>query len=118
MHFFNFTFFLVLIVSTCKGQTAKMDFVEYEPVSTLIVPEHKLSKAKFPFIDVHNHQFSMATMDLTTLTKEMDKLNMKVMVNLSGQSGDFIINSVKNIQRSATFHVHELPFPIYRFRQC
>jgi predicted TIM-barrel fold metal-dependent hydrolase len=88
-------FFLVL---NSNGQTAKMDFVEYEPVSTLVVPEHKLTSAKFPFIDVHNHQFSMPTMDLGTLTKEMDKLNMKVMVNLSGQSGDFIIRSAKNIR--------------------
>jgi predicted TIM-barrel fold metal-dependent hydrolase len=75
-----------------------MDFVEYEPISTLVVPENKLTRAKFPFIDVHNHQFRMPTMDLGTLTKEMDKLNMKVMVNLSGQSGDNIVKSIKNIK--------------------
>lgn len=75
-----------------------MDFEKYNPVSTLVVPEHKLTRAKFPFIDVHNHQFSMPTIDLNTLIKEMDKLNMKVMVNLSGQSGNSIIQSVKNIK--------------------
>ena len=89
--------FFIMILD-CQGQSAKMDFVEYEPVSTLTVPEHKLTSAKYPFIDVHNHQSSMPTMDLGTLTKEMDKLNMKVMVNLSGQSGDFIIKSAKNIR--------------------
>ncbi len=88
--------FILIIV--CQGQSAKMDFVEYEPNSTLVVPENKVTRAKFPFIDVHNHQFSMPTMDLGTLTKEMDKLNMKVMVNLSGQSGDNIVKSVKNIK--------------------
>jgi len=76
----------------------KMDFEKYNPTSTLVVPEHKLTKAKFPFIDVHNHQFNMPTMDLNTLIKEMDKLNMKVMVNLSGQSGNSIERSVKNIK--------------------
>jgi predicted TIM-barrel fold metal-dependent hydrolase len=77
-----------------------MDFESYNPPSTLVTPEHKLTKAKFPFIDVHNHQFSMPTMDLGTLIKEMDKLNMKVMVNLSGQSGDQIKKSVANIKQN------------------
>jgi predicted TIM-barrel fold metal-dependent hydrolase len=75
----------------------KMDFENYNPISTLVVPEHKLTKAKFPFIDVHNHQFGMPTQDLSKLISEMDRLNMKVMVNLSGQSGNSIIQSVKNI---------------------
>jgi hypothetical protein len=75
-----------------------MDFEKYNPTSTLVVPQHKITRAKFPFIDVHNHQFGMPTMDLNTLIKEMDKLNMSVMVNLSGQSGNNIIQSIKNIK--------------------
>jgi predicted TIM-barrel fold metal-dependent hydrolase len=94
---------IVLIASAIsvasRGQAnEKMDFEKYNPKSTLVVPEHKLTKAKFPFIDVHNHQYSMPTQNLSTLITEMDKLNMKVMVNLSGQSGNNIINSVKNIK--------------------
>jgi predicted TIM-barrel fold metal-dependent hydrolase len=82
------------------GHTQSMDFEKYNPTSTLVVPEHKLTKSKFPFIDVHNHQESMPSMDLGTLTKEMDKLNMKVMVNLSGRSGNSIVQSVKNIKEN------------------
>lgn len=78
----------------------KMDFEKYNPVSTLVVPEHKLTRAKFPFIDVHNHQFSMPTMDLFTLINEMNRLNMAVMVNLSGQSGNSLMQSVKNIKNN------------------
>lgn len=78
----------------------KMDFEKYNPVSTLVVPEHKLTRAKFPFIDVHNHQFSMPTMDLSTLINEMNRLNMAVMVNLSGQSGNSLMQSVKNIKNN------------------
>jgi uncharacterized protein len=85
------------LLTTLKGQVLKMDFEQYDPVSTLVVPEHKPLRAKFPFIDVHNHQFSMPTMDLGTLTSEMDKLNMAVMVNLSGETGDKIIKSSNNI---------------------
>ena len=89
----------VLLVHTAYNQSSgKMDFEKYNPTSTLVVPEHKITKAKFPFIDVHNHQFGMPAMDLSTLTKEMDEINMAVMVNLSGESGNSIVQSVKNIK--------------------
>lgn len=93
-------FFFLSIISIAQS-TEKIDFEKYNPTSTLVVPEHKLTRAKFPFIDVHNHQFGMPSMDLSALTKEMDRLNMAVMVNLSGQSGNSIINSVKNIKTNA-----------------
>jgi predicted TIM-barrel fold metal-dependent hydrolase len=98
----KYFFFLFIpgVFNAAAQTTPKMDFETYNPPSTLVVPEHKLTKAKFPFIDVHNHQFSMPTMDLGTLIKEMDKLNMKVMVNLSGQSGDQINKSVANIKQN------------------
>lgn len=88
-------FFSMLV--SCQS-TEKMDFEKYNPVSTLVVSEHKVTRAKFPFIDVHNHQFNMPNMDLGTLIKEMDKLNMGVMVNLSGQSGENIKKSAANIK--------------------
>ncbi len=68
-----------------KPLDMKMDFEDYDPPSTLVVDEHHVTKAKFPFVDIHNHQFGMPTMDLGTLIKEMDKLNMAVMTNLSGR---------------------------------
>jgi predicted TIM-barrel fold metal-dependent hydrolase len=63
-----------------------------------VVPEHKTPKAKFPFIDVHNHQRDMPSQDLATLIKDMEQLNMAVMVNLSGQGGEKIKQSIKNIK--------------------
>ncbi|MCF2493524.1 amidohydrolase family protein [Dyadobacter chenhuakuii] len=65
--------------------TQPIGFEEYDPISTLKVEEHITKKAKFPFIDVHNHQYQMPTQDLKALTKEMDALNMAIMVNLSGR---------------------------------
>src|SRR5438046_5124852 len=92
-------FFLIFIAIEGSSQTAlRMDFENYNPPSTLVVPEHKLTKAKFPFIDVHNHQDDMPDMDLRTLITDMDKLNMKVMVNLTGRNGDALKKSVKNIK--------------------
>ena len=88
--------FLLFFTLNVFGQQ-KMDFESYDPVSTLVVPEHKLTRAKFPFIDVHNHQWSMPTQDLAQLTRQMDDLNMKVMVNLSGRGGEFLKDAMKNV---------------------
>lgn len=74
-----------------------MDVEEYSPVSTLKVPEHKPTKAKFPFIDVHNHQFTMPIQNLDKLVAEMDELNMKVMVNLSGFRGRYLEWTLDNV---------------------
>lgn len=72
----------------CAQGTSKIGFEEYEPVSTLVVPENKTLRAKYPFIDVHNHQWDMDNSHLTGLVTDMDKLNMAVMVNLSGEGGE------------------------------
>ncbi|HET9057084.1 MAG TPA: amidohydrolase family protein [Chitinophagaceae bacterium] len=92
--------FIVGLISFTKSgaQQAKMDFEKYDPVSTLVVPEHGVTRAKFPFIDVHNHQFQMPTQNLRTLITEMDKLNMAVMVNLSGRSGKELAKSLTNVK--------------------
>jgi predicted TIM-barrel fold metal-dependent hydrolase len=95
--FILFTGIFFSMLASCQS-TEKMDFEKYNPTSTLVVGEHKVTRAKFPFIDVHNHQFNMPNMDLGTLIKEMDKLNMGVLVNLSGQSGESIIKSAANIK--------------------
>ena len=65
--------------------TQPLGFEEYDTISTLKVEEHVLRKAKFPFIDVHNHQYQMPTQDLKALVATMDSLNMGIMVNLSGR---------------------------------
>lgn len=75
-----------------------MDVEEYEPVSTLKVPETLLTRAKFPFIDVHNHQWMMPIQNLDKLVLDMDALNMAVMVNLSGFRGKYLEWSLDNVQ--------------------
>jgi len=66
-----------------------LTFEEYEPKSSLAVPQHILTRAKYPFIDVHNHQRGdMSAERIDELIRDMDSLNMRVMVNLSGGSGE------------------------------
>lgn len=78
-------FFLFVSGAVSLAQDAPLGFEEYDPVSTLKVEEHVLKRAKFPFIDVHNHQFRMPTQNLGELLAQMDELNMAIMVNLSGR---------------------------------
>ncbi|MGB0657252.1 MAG: amidohydrolase family protein, partial [Flavobacteriaceae bacterium] len=59
------------------------------------------TRAKYPFVDVHNHQFDMPLKDLSKLTMEMDRLNMGFMVNLSGFRGLYLQQSLKNVQENA-----------------
>jgi predicted TIM-barrel fold metal-dependent hydrolase len=69
---------------------ATMSVEEYDPRSTLVVPQHPVERAKYPFIDVHNHQdfAAMSAAELDQLVADMDAINLRVMVNLSGGTGD------------------------------
>ncbi|MFT6969788.1 MAG: putative TIM-barrel fold metal-dependent hydrolase [Roseivirga sp.] len=75
-----------------------LSFEEYNPPSNLKVPEHPVTRAKFPFIDIHSHQWRMGQKDLNKLAAEMDGLNMGLMVNLSGGSGKSIVDANENIK--------------------
>ncbi len=84
LHFISTTLSAQAI--TIGDNNGKLTFEEYEPKSTLVVPEHLLKRAKFPFIDVHNHQFEMSKKEkVAELVGEMDELNMRILVNLSGR---------------------------------
>jgi len=95
-------FFLLTSFSPILATAQKMDFEEYDPRSTLVVPAHILTRAKYPFIDIHNHQWSMPSQDLKELVNEMDKLNMAVMNNLSGR-GYRDANGIFDVQDSSYF---------------
>jgi predicted TIM-barrel fold metal-dependent hydrolase len=77
-----------------------MDFESYNPQSTLVVPGHEVKQAAFPFIDVHSHQRDMGAQDLSGLIADMDKMNMAVMVNLSGGSSDRLLKALENVNKN------------------
>ena len=90
--------FLCIMMTAACAQHAGMDFETYNPKSTLVVPEHLLTRAKYPFIDIHNHQWDMSTGRLKDLVTDMDKLNLQVMVNLSGNNGSKLKNATDNVK--------------------
>jgi uncharacterized protein len=86
-------FFTTIISQSLHAQNVKIGdndgkvtFEEYEPKSTLVTPQHPLKRSKFPFIDVHNHQWEMDSQEkVAKLVEGMNKLNMGLLVNLSGR---------------------------------
>ena len=89
--------FVISLILYNSSLAQDLTFEEYNPTSTLVVPGEIVKKAKFPFIDVHGHQYRMPNQDLKPVIAAMDTLNMGIMVNLSGRSGAELQKSVKNI---------------------
>lgn len=92
--FLGLTYWLIGLI---QYRLNVMDVEEYEPISTLVVEENQITKSKYPFIDVHNHQWIMPIQNLEELVVEMNSLNMGVMVNLSGFRGKFLEWSLDNV---------------------
>jgi predicted TIM-barrel fold metal-dependent hydrolase len=76
---------IVLGFGTTISSAQEMSFEEYNPPSTLKVPENPVTRAKFPFIDIHSHQGGVNKARIDQLTAEMDEINMGIMINLSGR---------------------------------
>jgi predicted TIM-barrel fold metal-dependent hydrolase len=66
--------------------------VDYRPRSTVVAQEHLVPKAKFPVVDVHTHGTSNAA-NFAQRIPQMDALNLRVLVDLSGGSDPAAIKS-------------------------
>jgi len=86
--------FLVFALMAFSALAQTMSIEEYEPKSTLVVPQHPVTRAKYPFIDVHNHQWSLTPEKVDKLVADMDSINLRIMVNLSGGYGDRLKENV------------------------
>lgn len=118
--------FVCVLGASLDAQTGEPDsteskwpvFYEYYPPSTLVVPETRVTRTKFPFVDVHAHFFGMAEDDLSPFVAEMNEMNMAVAVNLSGRgfrrtelpdgtaqfslgNSDHLERAVENVRKSA-----------------
>ncbi|MEX2264149.1 MAG: amidohydrolase family protein [Bryobacteraceae bacterium] len=82
----------------CAAFAQTLSIEEYEPKSTLVVPGQPVTRAKFPFIDVHNHQRNMGRDRLDKLVKDMDGINLQILVNLSGGYGDRLKSAVETMK--------------------
>jgi len=71
---------------------------EYKPHSTLVVAQHPVPRAKYPVIDIHSHQPApISPQQLATVVRSMDPLNLRILVNASGATGDRLAQSIAAI---------------------
>lgn len=74
-----------------QAQTAPpgLDVRDYEPRSSLTLPRHELTRARYPFIDVHNHpRFPMPPEQARAMLAAMDGLNLRIMGSLFVRGGN------------------------------
>ena len=107
-NFFKIFLFVSILGSLCYFIIIRLhytydiiSFEDYNPKSTLVVSSNEIKRSKYPFIDIHNHQFDMPVKDLSDLVSEMDSLNMAFMVNLSGFRGQYLKMCLDNIKKNA-----------------
>lgn len=72
---------------------------EYQPRSTLVVPENPVPRAKYPVVDLHGHPPSLA--DPATIERvvaAMDELNLQVIVQARGSSGSRLTRQIEAVR--------------------
>jgi len=75
--------------------------IDYKPRSTLVVPEHKVPRAKYPVIDIHGHPPAFSSPEaVKNVVSLMSPLNIQLMVQTSGASGDRLQQSLASIAAS------------------
>src|SRR5262245_52469424 len=84
-----------------KPEFPPPSILDYKPRSTLVVPQHPVPKAKYPVIDFHSHQPAPITPDaFDKVVASMDPLNLKVLVNASGVSGQRLVQAMEALRKS------------------
>ena len=87
----------------------KLDLSDFQPKSMLHVPETKVSRSRYPVIDIHTHLSNRAKSvngvgigekmkfhaTPETLLPVMDRKNIRIMVNLTGGSGKGLDDTVR-----------------------
>jgi predicted TIM-barrel fold metal-dependent hydrolase len=73
--------------------------VDYRPKSTVVAEQHLVPRAKFPVVDIHSH-LAITSDNIEQTIQEMDALNLRVLVNLSGGSGERLRELVRTIRTS------------------
>lgn len=83
-----------LLLSQPASAQSSLSIEEYEPRSTLITRQHLVPRASYPFIDVHSHHSNLSPEYVDRLVREMDSINLRVLVNLSGGTGERLKQTV------------------------
>ena len=78
---------LGLLALTASPSAQDIGIRQYKPTPRLVVAQHPVPRAKYPVIDIHSHHWNLSADRWATVVREMDALNLRVLVNLSGGTG-------------------------------
>jgi predicted TIM-barrel fold metal-dependent hydrolase len=79
---------------------APPSIVDYRPRTALVAPAHPVPRAASPVIDVHSHHtLPLSESYLARLAAEMDSVNLRLVVNLSGGSGTALTDAIAAARR-------------------
>jgi len=74
---------------------------EYQPRSTLVVPVHLVPRARFPVVDIHGHPPALTSAAvISQVGAAMDSLNLRVLVNANGSTGDGLSRQLEAVRAS------------------
>lgn len=84
--------FLTLVILTSSGISTAQDVTDlklkdYRPQSVYRIPVTTITKAKFPAIDMHSHDFAKTEGEVTEWVKTMDRAGIQKTIILSGATG-------------------------------
>ena len=83
-----------------REQEQVMKLQDYDPVSKLVVKRTDIKRAKMPVIDVHTHIGTRVATDVNNVAKlveTMDRLNFRMLFDLSADFGEGFNVSIKNL---------------------
>lgn len=97
INLFSFVFLYLssLTISTAQTDPSRLLLKDYRPVSIYKVPMTKVSKAKFPVIDIHSHPYATTEADLDLWVKNMDEAGITKTILLTyayGNEFDSLMN--------------------------
>jgi hypothetical protein len=76
--------------------------VDYRPRSTVVADAHLVPRAKYPVADIHTHGTS-AFVSNPERVKQMDALNLRVLVDLSGGTDPAVIKQKVDAIRNSPY---------------
>jgi predicted TIM-barrel fold metal-dependent hydrolase len=75
--------------------------LEYQPQSTLVVPEHEVPRARFPVVDIHGHPPTLdSRANIDRVVEAMDRLNIGVMVQARPSSGERLTAQIEAVREA------------------
>ena len=87
----------------CRApQNPPPSIVDYRPRSTVVADAHLVPKAKYPVADIHTHNTAGFVTSPERVT-EMDALNLRVLVDLSGGTDPAVIKQKVDAIRSSPY---------------